>query len=627
MTNLDYNAEKIQVLKGLKAVRTRPSMYIGDTSVRGLHHMVYEVVDNGIDEVLAGHCDTIKVTLHKDGKVTISDNGRGIPVDLHPVEKKPAVEVVMTVLHAGGKFDKKTYQVSGGLHGVGVSVVNALSEFLEVRVKRDNKIHSMIFERGEKVRDLEVIGDTTETGTDVIFLPDSEIFESTIFSFDVLSKRLKELAYLNPNLKIILEDERDGSKKEYFYEGGISAFVSDINKNKNKLIDNPIYFNAEKDKTQVEVALQYNDGYQEAVHSFCNNINTVEGGTHLVGFSTALTRALNDYIKKNNINGLKLGGGDVKEGLVAVISVRVPNPQFEGQTKTKLGNSDVKGIVSSVVYSKLGSFFEENPSMAKQIIYKCINAAKAREAARKARELARRKSVFESGSLPGKLADCQERDPSKSELFIVEGDSAGGSSKMGRDRKFQAILPLRGKILNVEKARIDKVFKNNEITTLISAIGTGVGDEFDVSKARYHKVIIMTDSDVDGSHIATLLLTFFYRYMKPLIDEGYLYIAIPPLYKVRMNKKDYYLKNDDELKQFVGDNGKVNVQRYKGLGEMNPDQLADTTLNPENRILKRVTIEDGVVANEIFSILMGEEVEPRREFISKYAKEVRNLDI
>ncbi len=627
MKDVEYGADKIQVLKGLKAVRLRPAMYIGDTGVRGLHHLIYEAVDNGIDEVLGGHCDTIKVTLHKNKGVTISDNGRGIPVDLHPIEKKPAVEVVMTVLHAGGKFDKKTYKVAGGLHGVGISVVNALSEFLEVKVKRNNKIYGMKFERGEKITELEVLGDTGETGTEITFIPDNEIFEDTDFSFDILSKRLKELAYLNSGLKIILEDERDNNKKEFFYEGGISAFVKDINRNKNVLIKEPICFSAEKDMIRVDIALQYNDGYQEAVHSFCNNINTVEGGTHLVGFLTALTRVLNDYIKKNNINGMKLSGGDAREGLVAVISTRVPNPQFEGQTKTKLGNSNVKGIVSSVVYSKLGSFFEENPNVAKQIIYKCINAAKAREAARKARELARRKSVFESGSLPGKLADCQERDPSKSEIFIVEGDSAGGSTKLGRDRKFQAILPLRGKILNVEKARIDKVFKNNEISTLISAIGTGVGDDFDISKARYHKIIIMTDSDVDGSHITTLLLTFFYRYMKPLIDAGYLYIALPPLYKVRMNKKDYYLKNDDELKQFVGGEGKLNIQRYKGLGEMNPDQLAETTLNPENRILKQVTIDDGVVANEIFSILMGEEVEPRREFISKYAKEVKNLDI
>ncbi len=627
MKDVEYGADKIQVLKGLKAVRLRPAMYIGDTGVRGLHHLIYEAVDNGIDEVLGGHCDTIKVTLHKNKGVTISDNGRGIPVDLHPIEKKPAVEVVMTVLHAGGKFDKKTYKVAGGLHGVGISVVNALSEFLEVKVKRNNKIYGMKFERGEKITELEVLGDTGETGTEITFIPDNEIFEDTDFSFDILSKRLKELAYLNSGLKIILEDERDNNKKEFFYEGGIGAFVKDINRNKNVLIKEPICFSAEKDMIRVDIALQYNDGYQEAVHSFCNNINTVEGGTHLVGFLTALTRVLNDYIKKNNINGMKLSGGDAREGLVAVISTRVPNPQFEGQTKTKLGNSNVKGIVSSVVYSKLGSFFEENPNVAKQIIYKCINAAKAREAARKARELARRKSVFESGSLPGKLADCQERDPSKSEIFIVEGDSAGGSTKLGRDRKFQAILPLRGKILNVEKARIDKVFKNNEISTLISAIGTGVGDDFDISKARYHKIIIMTDSDVDGSHITTLLLTFFYRYMKPLIDAGYLYIALPPLYKVRMNKKDYYLKNDDELKQFVGGEGKLNIQRYKGLGEMNPDQLAETTLNPENRILKQVTIDDGVVANEIFSILMGEEVEPRREFISKYAKEVKNLDI
>jgi len=627
MKDENYDADRIQVLKGLKAVRMRPSMYIGDTSTRGLHHLIYEAVDNSVDEVLAGFCDKIKVILHRDGGVSISDNGRGIPVDIHPVENKPALEVVMTLLHAGGKFDKKTYKVAGGLHGVGISVVNALSKILEVRIKRDNKIYRMVFEKGKKVSELEVVGETNDSGTEIKFVPDDEIFEVNEFNFDLLAKRLKELAYLNSGLKIELIDEKNNQNKEYFFEGGIKSFVKDINRNKNVLVNEPIYFNSEKDMVKVEIAVQYNDGYQEAIHSFCNNINTIEGGTHLVGFLTALTRALNDYVKKNNINGMKLSGGDVREGLASVISVKVPNPQFEGQTKTKLGNSIVKGIVSSVVYKNLREYFEENPSAAKQIIYKCINAAKARDAARKARELARRKSVLESGSLPGKLADCQEKDPSKSEIFIVEGDSAGGSSKQGRDRKFQAILPLKGKILNVEKARIDKVFKNNEISTLISAIGTGVTEEFNINKARYHKVIIMTDSDVDGSHITTLLLTFFYRYMKPLIDAGFLYIAMPPLYKVRMNKKDYYLQNDNELKQFVGDKANVNVQRYKGLGEMNPNQLAETTLNPENRILKQVTIEDGVIANEIFSILMGEEVEPRREFISKYAKEVKNLDI
>ncbi len=625
----EYKADKITVLKGLKAVRLRPAMYIGDTSTRGLHHLIYEAVDNGIDECLAGFCSLIKVILNEDGSATILDDGRGIPVDIHPEEKKPAVEVVMTVLHAGGKFDKKTYKVSGGLHGVGISVVNALSDFLEVKIKRDNKIYRQRYEKGIKASELEVIGETNETGTEITFMPDKEIFECLDFDFDLVSRRLRELAYLNPGVKLVIEDKRKDNIKEFFFEGGIKEFVSDLNKGKNKLTSEPIYIEKEKNKIKVEVAIQYNDSYKETLHSFCNNINTVEGGTHVVGFSTALTRAINEYISKNLLSDTRLSGNDVKEGLTAVISIKIPDPQFEGQTKTKLGNSEVKGLISSIVYSNLSSFFEENPKNAKLIIQKCIDAAKARDAAKKARDLARRKSVLDSGSLPGKLADCQEKDPSKAELLIVEGDSAGGSVKQARVREFQAVLPLKGKILNVEKARIDKIFRNNEITTLISAIGSSVENEFDINKVRYHKIIIMTDSDVDGNHITTLLLTFFFRYMRPLIESGYLYIAMPPLYKVRMNKKDYYLQNDAELKKFVGGNGasNLNIQRYKGLGEMNPEQLWETTMDPEKRIIKQVTIEDSVIADEIFSILMGDEVEPRREFISKYAKEVKNLDI
>ncbi len=625
-----YTAESIVVLKDLNAVRVRPSMYVGDTSTKGLHHLVKEALDNSIDEALAGFCDNIKVAIYTDNSITIEDNGRGIPVDMHPEENKPAVEVVMTMLHAGGKFDKNTYKVSGGLHGVGISVTNALSEYLEVEIKRENKIYKQRYEKGKKASELEIIGETQETGTKVTFSPDKTIFTVTEFDYDILANRLKELAFLNKGLKLSIKDERNNREDLFYYEGGIKSFVQELNKNKNTLHKDVIYFNKEIKNINVEVAFQYNDSYSESVFSFVNNINTIEGGTHLVGFYTALTRAFNDYLKKKNLqkNGDKLTGDDLREGLTAIISLKVPEPQFEGQTKTKLGNLEIKGIVDSIIYENLATFLEENPNVAKAVTSKALDALRAREAARKARELARRKSVLESGSLPGKLADCQERDPSKAELFIVEGDSAGGSSRQGRAREFQAILPLKGKILNVEKARLDKILRNNEITTLISAIGTGIAEEFNINKARYHKIIIMTDADVDGHHITTLLLTFFYRYMKSLIESGYVYLATPPLYKVIKGKQNYYIYNDEKLKELVEKIGdEFELQRFKGLGEMNPDQLWETTLNPENRTLKKITIEDAVLADNIFSTLMGEEVEPRREFIMQHANEVKNLDI
>ncbi len=627
-TKSSYKAQSIQVLEGLDAVRTRPSMYIGSTDIRGLHHLVYEAVDNAIDEAMAGHCDKIKVVLKHDGSVVVEDNGRGIPVDLHPELKKPAVEVVMTTLHSGGKFDKDSYQVSGGLHGVGISVVNALSEWLIVEVKRDGKVYRQKYENGKTSSELETIGDSNESGTKINFFPSKETFSEIEFKYDILANRLRELAFLNKSVKIIIEDEIKNKKEEFFYEGGIKSFVEFLNRNKDKLHNDVVYFTKDSKKTNVEIALQYNDSYLENIFSFVNNINTHEGGTHLSGFKTALTRVVNDYIKKKNI-GTKLSGEDLREGLTAIISVKVPEPQFEGQTKTKLGNSNIKGIVDSIVTSELSTYFEENPKTAKIIIDKCLLAAKARDAARKARELTRRKSVLESGSLPGKLADCQEKDPAKSELFIVEGDSAGGSAKSGRSREFQAILPLRGKILNVEKARIDKIFQNNEITTLISAIGANSGEEFDLEKARYHKIVIMTDADVDGSHITTLLLTFFYRHMKELIDAGYLYIAMPPLYKVSKEKKTYYVYSEDGLKELFERIGKEgsSLQRYKGLGEMNPSQLWETTMDPKIRFIKQVRIEDAVLADEMFTTLMGEKVDPRREFIYQNALEARNIDV
>jgi DNA gyrase subunit B len=621
-----YDASQIKVLEGLQAVRKRPAMYIGDTGIKGLHHLVYEAVDNSIDEAMAGFCTKIKVVLNGDNSITISDNGRGIPVDLHKGQNKSALEVVMTVLHAGGKFDKDSYKVSGGLHGVGISVVNALSKSLGVQIKRDGKIYQQTYSKGKPTSELKEVGDTEETGTTIKFIPDPQIFEDIIFQYEILANRLRELAFLNKNLEITLIDKRNDKQEVFYTEKGIVNFVDFLNKNSETLHDEIIYFNKKHKDTQLEIALQYNAGYVEKLFSFVNNINTIEGGTHVSGFKAALTRAVNDYIKKKKISGIKLSGDDLREGLTCIISIKVPEPQFEGQTKTKLGNSDIKGITSNLTARQLSAFFEENPKVAKVIIEKCVLSAKARDAARKARDLTRRKSALESGSLPGKLADCQEKDPAKSEIFIVEGDSAGGSAKQGRSRETQAILPLRGKILNVEKASMDKIFNNNEITTMISAIGSGVGEEFDIKKARYHKIIIMTDADVDGAHITTLILTFFYRHMKELIDAGYLYIAMPPLYGIKKGKQITYCYTDEELKEKTkGEN--VTVQRYKGLGEMDAEQLSQTTMDPEKRSLKQVTIQDAVLADQTFTTLMGDKVEPRKEFIQLHAKEVTNLDI
>ena len=627
-----YDVDAIQVLEGLEAVRKNPAMYIGSTDERGLHHLIYEVVDNAIDEALAGYCTAITVTLNKDGSVTIEDDGRGIPISEHKKYKKSGVELVMTTLHAGGKFDKSVYKVSGGLHGVGVSVVNALSKWLEVKVRREGKEFFQRYEYGNPVTELKILRETKETGTTVTFLPDDEIFETVEFDYDTVATRLKELAFLNGGLKIELIDHRSGKMETFKYDGGINEFVLYINRNKNPLYPKPIYIKASREDVEVEIALQHTDGYTENIFTFVNNINTHEGGTHLSGFKGALTRVLNDYGRKNNIfekEDFALGGEDVREGLTAIISCKVRSPQFEGQTKTKLGNSEVKGIVESITYEKLSVFFEENPSVARTILDKAIMARRARDAARKARELTRRKSLLETSSLPGKLADCSSQDPSKSELYIVEGDSAGGSAKQARDKEFQAILPLRGKILNVEKARMDKILKNNEILALITAIGTGIGEEFNIENARYHKIILMTDADVDGEHIRTLLLTFFFRYMRPLIEAGYLYIAQPPLYKISKGKKIVYAYSERELQERVKEFGEtgVTIQRYKGLGEMNPQQLWETTMDPERRIMIKVTVEDAIKADELFTILMGEKVEPRREFIKLHAKEVVNLDI
>ena len=629
----DYGAEQIQILEGLEAVRMRPGMYIGSTSERGLHHLVYEVVDNSIDEALAGYCDHIDVTIHKDNSITVVDNGRGIPVDMHE-SGKPAVEVVLTVLHAGGKFGGDGYKVSGGLHGVGVSVVNALSTSMEVQVKRDGKIYEIAFERGVTTKPLTVVGTTTETGTRVHFVPDPEIFSVTTYSYETLRHRLRELSFLNHGITIGLHDERvEPVRSESFhFEGGISSFVEHLNRKKEVLNPEPIYFNGVKDATVVEIAMQYNDSYQENIYSFVNNINTEEGGTHLAGFKLALTRAANDFARKQGIlkdKDSNLSGDDVREGLTCVISLKIREPQFEGQTKTKLGNSEVRGIVDSIVTEGLSEYFDENPAITKRIIEKAIMASRAREAARKARELTRRKNALEVSSLPGKLADCSVKDPEQAEIYLVEGDSAGGSAKQGRDRRFQAILPLRGKILNVEKARLDKIFANAEIRTMITAFGTGISDDFDLSKRRYGKIIIMTDADVDGAHIRTLLLTFLYRYMKPLIEHGHVYIAQPPLYQIRKGKKHWYTYSDDELARKLDEVGRdgVTVQRYKGLGEMNPEQLWETTMDPEGRTMLRVEMEDAEVADELFTILMGDKVEPRRQFIEENAKLVRNLDI
>lgn len=629
--NGSYGAQQIQVLEGLEAVRKRPGMYIGSTSARGLHHLVYEVVDNSIDEALAGFCDKVTVKIHPDNSITVTDNGRGIPVDMHETGK-PAVEVVLTILHAGGKFGGEGYKVSGGLHGVGVSVVNALSEWMEVEVKRNGKIHFIRFERGNTVQSLTVTGETEETGTKVSFKPDKEIFEELEYSFDTLKTRLRELAFLNKTLTIVLEDERNDEKKEFYYEGGIVSFVEHLNKSKDVVHAAPIYVNGSKDTTIAEIAIQYNDSYAENIHSFVNNINTQEGGTHLSGFKIALTRTINDFGRKLNIlkeNDENLSGEDVREGLTAVISVKIQEPQFEGQTKTKLGNSEVRGIIDNIISEGLNEFFEENPGVTKKIIEKSVMASRAREAARKARELTRRKSALESSSLPGKLADCSIKDPDQAEIYLVEGDSAGGSAKQGRDRRFQAILPLRGKILNVEKARMDKILNNEEIRAMITAFGSGIGEEFDLEKRRYGRIIIMTDADVDGSHIRTLLLTFFYRHMQPLIQGGHVYIAQPPLYLIKKGKESWYLYSDAEMDNLLERIGRdnINVQRYKGLGEMNPEQLWETTMNPETRTILRVELEDGIAADEIFTVLMGDKVEPRRNFIEENANKVRNLDI
>lgn len=629
----DYGANQIQILEGLEAVRKRPGMYIGSTSARGLHHLVYEVVDNSIDEALAGYCTHIEVTIHKDNSITVTDNGRGIPVDMHE-SGKPAVEVVLTVLHAGGKFGGSGYKVSGGLHGVGVSVVNALSTNMEVKVKRDGKIHEITFEKGVTKEPLKVVGQTDETGTLVHFVPDAEIFDETVYDYDTLRHRLRELSFLNRGITIILTDERPEEVRQetFYFEGGISSFVEHLNRNKEVINPEPVYFNGTKDTTVVEIALQYNTSYSENIYSFVNNINTEEGGTHLAGFKSALTRAANDFARRQGIiknNEDNLVGEDIREGLTCVISIKLREPQFEGQTKTKLGNSEVRGIVDSIVSEGLSEYFEENPVISKKIIEKSIMASRAREAARKARELTRRKNALEVSSLPGKLADCSVKDPEQAEIYLVEGDSAGGSAKQGRDRRFQAILPLRGKILNVEKARLDKILNNEEIRTMITAFGSGIGSEFDITKRRYGKIIIMTDADVDGAHIRTLLLTFFYRYMRPLIENGHVYIAQPPLYQIRKGRSHWYTYSDEELAQKLDeiDRDGITVQRYKGLGEMNPEQLWETTMDPEKRTVLQVHLREAEEADSIFTILMGDKVEPRRRFIEEHANLVRNLDL
>jgi DNA gyrase subunit B len=632
----DYSADKIQVLKGLEAVRKRPAMYIGDVTERGLHHMVYEIVDNSIDEAMAGYCTNIKVIINADESVTVEDNGRGIPVDKHKEMKMSALEVIMTMLHAGGKFDKSSYKVSGGLHGVGASVVNAISEWCEVKVYRDGNIWEQRYEKGIPKSPVKKVGTAKSNGTKTTFMADAEIFKVVTFDFEMLAKRLRELAFLNGGLKIILKDERTGKEQDevFQYNGGIVQFVKYLDQHRTSL-HKPISINDEKEGVQVEIAFEYNDSYSENIFSYCNNVNTIEGGTHLIGFKSALTRTLNSYGSKNNLlKDVQLQGEDTREGITAIVSVKVPEPQFEGQTKTKLGNGEVKGIVESVVNENLSDFLEENPPIGRRIIEKGIMAAHSREAARKAKELTRRKNALENNSLPGKLADCSISDPAQCEIYLVEGDSAGGSAKQGRDRRFQAILPLKGKILNVEKARLHKILSNEEIKTIITALGAGIGeDEFDIERLRYHKVIIMTDADVDGAHIRTLLLTFLFRYMKELVELGHIYIAQPPLYKIKAGKEESYVYDDFEKDQLLkrysknGNTTKVELQRYKGLGEMNPDQLWDTTMNPEKRTLLQVTLENAAEADHIFSTLMGDKVEPRRAFIAKNAKDVRNLDI
>lgn len=643
----EYDAKTIKVLAGLEAVRRRPAMYIGDISRRGLHHMVYEVVDNSIDEAMAGFCDKILVEIQKDGSITVTDNGRGIPVEEHPEKKVSALQVVMCTLHAGGKFDHSTYKMSGGLHGVGVSVVNALSESCKVEVCRDGDSYVQEYKRGKPVKPVKKTGQCKQTGTRTTFYPDGEIFKNTEYQFDIIASRLRELAFLNQGLNIQLTDHRSNKTTEFCAKGGLASFVQYLNENKTVLFKKPIHFHKTKDDVEVEIAMQYNDGYSESVYSYVNNINTIEGGTHLTGFRTALTRSINAYASKYNLikgnkngkngkNGkggrgtaINLIGDDSREGLTAVISARVRDPQFEGQTKTKLGNSEVRSVVEIVTNEMLGAFFEENPSVGKRIVDKLISAAQAREAARKAKELTRRKTALDSAALPGKLADCSSRDPESCELYIVEGDSAGGSAKQGRDRRFQAILPLRGKILNVEKARIDKILSNTEIRSIITALGCGFGDDFDADKVRYHKIVIMTDADVDGSHIRTLLLTFFFRYMRPLIDRGYMYIAQPPLFRVKHGKNIQYVYSEDEKDKVLKKlpNTGVSLQRYKGLGEMNPDQLWKTTMDPEVRTMLQVTLQHANEADRLFTILMGVETAPRSKFIQENAAYVRNLDI
>ena len=630
--NNAYNAEQIQVLEGLEAVRKRPGMYIGSTSSRGLHHLVYEIVDNSIDEALAGHCKNINVIIGEENTIRVTDDGRGMPVDLHQKLNLPAVEVIHTVLHAGGKFGGGGYKVSGGLHGVGASVVNALSEWMRVEVKRNGKIYQIEFSRGKTVGEMKVIGETDERGSETIFKPDHEIFEDLVFDYQTLEHRLKEMAFLNKGIRISLEDERPESKKKslFHYEGGIKEFVSYLNKNRTPIHDTVLYYESVSEGNTVEIAMQYTDGYSENIYTFANNINTHEGGTHLSGFKSALTRVMNDYCRKKGALKEKdenLTGEDIREGLTAIISIKLSEPQFEGQTKTKLGNSEIRGITESIASEMIINFLEENPTEAKIIIEKCIRASRAREAARKARELTRRKGLLDGMTLPGKLADCSEKDPAKTEIYIVEGESAGGSAKMGRDRATQAILPLRGKIINVEKANFARLFNSSEIRAMITAFGCGIGDEFDLGKLRYHKIVIMTDADVDGAHIRTLLLTFFFRYMRPLIDDGYVYIAQPPLYKFKKGQKETYCYSDAELQKLIEEQGKGDIQRYKGLGEMNHDQLWDTTMNPDTRTMIQVGIEDAVEADLIFTTLMGEKVEPRKEFIEENAKYVTNLDV
>ncbi len=628
-----YNAEQIQVLEGLEAVRKRPGMYIGSTGPRGLHHLVYEIVNNSIDEALAGYGDTIELTITKDNSIIIKDNARGMPVDIHKKMNIPAVEVIHTVLHAGGKFGGGGYKVSGGLHGVGASVVNALSSAMRVEIEREGNIYAIEFERGKTTKPLHIIGKSDKTGSKTIFKPDDQIFDITEYNYDTLKNRLREQAFLNKGIKIVMFDQRTDETDTFHYEGGISEFVAFLNKNRTYIHEEVIYFESSKDDVVVEVAMQYTDGYQDNVFTFANNINTHEGGTHLSGFRSALTRVVNDYARKKGILKEKdsnLQGEDIREGLTAIISVKIEDPQFEGQTKTKLGNSEVRGVTESITGESLAAYLEQHPQESKIIIDKCIKAAKAREAARKARELTRRKGLLDGFSLPGKLWDCQEKDPAKSEIFIVEGDSAGGSAKDGRDRVIQAILPLRGKILNVEKANFSRIFNSNEIRNMITAFGCGIGEDFNIEKLRYHKIMLMTDADVDGAHIRTLLLTFLFRYMRPLVEQGYVYIAQPPLYKISYGKKEYNVFSDDEKEEVLKtlpETAKPYIQRYKGLGEMNPEQLWETTMNPENRIILKVTIEDAVEADMIFDTLMGENVEPRREFIEKNAKYVNNLDV